>query len=97
VTDYTPGDPPVPVGSIVDYEDRGGRYRIVDHYAPEDHPYRHRLPDDLTPHYPDGVAYYLWPEGVAVKFGNRDQSVGWVRRTSFRVIETPQSGEEHQQ
>jgi hypothetical protein len=92
-TDYTPGDPPVPIGSVVEYDD-GGRFRILGRDDPEQHPHRQQLPDDLASYYPDGAAYYLWPEGVAMKFGNRDQSVAWVRRTSLRIIETPREKDE---
>ena len=40
---------------------------------------------DMNAYYPDGVAYDLWPLGVPRRFGNRDQGVYYVRRTSFRV------------
>jgi hypothetical protein len=87
-SDYTPGDPPVPVGSIVRYADMG-RCRIVGHDNPERHPDRHQLPDDLSPYYPDGVAYALWKEGVPLKLDAHGGTL-WVRRTSFRVIEAPE-------
>lgn len=79
------GVPPVPVGTVVEY--RGRRYKVIEHQDPQDHPYRDRLPSPLTPHYPDGVAYTLWPVGVPRKFGNRHCMKAWVRRTSFRVVE----------
>lgn len=89
MTDYTPGDPPVPIGTVVLYSHVEGttptEYEITDHYNPKDHP---RLPPgdyELKDIYPDGVAYLLWPVGVEKAFRNRDRSVGWVRRTSFRI------------
>jgi hypothetical protein len=75
-TDYTPGDPPVPVGSIVEYRD--GEYEVVAYQDP-----REGTPDPEV-HYPDGVAYLVHIAGQPKKFG----SEGWVsgvRRRSFRV------------
>lgn len=62
-----------------------GEYTVVG-------PYDLTLRSDLTPekraeHYPDGVAYELWPVGVPIKFGNRDQALYSVRRQSFTVID----------
>lgn len=86
-TDYTPGDSPIPVGSLVEYEDRIGAFEIIAHDNPEDHPHRDRLPEDLSPYYPDGVAYTLWLAGVPRKMDNSWAGTWWVRRTSFRVGE----------
>lgn len=90
-TDYTPGDPPVPVDTIVDYEDRG-RCKVIAHENPEQHRNRLTLPADLTPYYPDGVAYTLWLEDVPLGMDNHWACTMWVRRTSFRIIEPPQEG-----
>lgn len=86
-TDYTKGDKPVPVGTIVEYfgSQEHGTYKIDDVRDPGNHPYRRYKNSGTTPFYPDGVAYDLWPVGVTKKFGNRDRAILYVRRTSFRV------------
>ncbi|MFD7835652.1 hypothetical protein [Streptomyces sp. NPDC059761] len=84
-TDFKPGDAPVPVGVVVEF--RGRDYEVEEHITP-----RPSTPDPKE-NYPDGVAYVLWPVGVAKKFGNRDQSVVQVRRTSFRVKTVDQTKE----
>lgn len=81
-TDYTPGDLPVPVGAHVKYNCT--EYEVTAHQSPEDHPYHGNDFRDLA--YPDGVAYSLWPVGLAQKFGNRGSSFNFVRRTSFIVV-----------
>ncbi|MFE2934926.1 hypothetical protein [Streptomyces sp. NPDC059278] len=80
--DYTPGDAPVPVGAVVQYfgrSQRPGLYTVTEHHAPAP-----AAPDPEV-HYPDGVAYGLWPLGVPEGFGNRDRAVCQVRRRSFVV------------
>ena len=39
-TDYSPGDAPVPVGSMVEYSGSKtpGRYRVIEHHDPATHP-----------------------------------------------------------
>lgn len=90
-TDYLPGDPPVPVGAIVNYtgSQRHGRYEVIDHRDPAEHP-DHLSEDELRELCPDGVAYDLWPVGLPRKFGNREQAVLHARRTSFCVESTPE-------
>ena len=82
-TDYKPDDPPVPVGSVVHYFGSwgDGQYEVDEHRTP-------LLPyADAASHYPDGVAYVLFPVGKRRTFGNvRDMSVVNVRRRSFRVV-----------
>jgi hypothetical protein len=77
LTDYQPGDAPLPVGTVVEY--RGRAFDVTEHEAP-----REGTPDPEV-NYPDGVAYVLWPVGVERKFGNRGQSFSQVRRRSLRV------------
>ncbi len=89
MTDYEPGDFPVPRGATVRYNSE--LYEVVDYVPPETHPTLGFL-ETLGQHYPDGVAYYLWPVGVAKKFGNRHLSYNFVRRTSFMVV--PDDGED---
>lgn len=86
-SDYKRGDKPVEEGAVVEYfgSQPHGRYKIVEVHDPEDHPYRMYHVGDMNAYYPDGVAYDLWPLGVPRRFGNRDQGVYYVRRTSFRV------------
>lgn len=49
----------------------------------------------IAEHWPDGTAYDLWPEGVPVKFGNRDRAVYFVRRDSFTVLgDSEETGKE---
>lgn len=81
-TDYEYGQLPVPVGSYVNYN--GTVYEVIGHQNPEDHPYHGGDFRDLA--YLDGVAYALWPMGLAQKFGNRASSFNYVRRTSFTVV-----------
>jgi hypothetical protein len=86
--DYNEGDPPVPVGTVVDYFGSldHGRYEITGHMEPVNVP---NVPEDELPKYfPDGVAYELWPEGVERRFGNRNRAAYNVRRTSFRKVNT---------
>lgn len=93
-TDYTPGDDPVPMGTLVEYfgSQGRGRYKIVEVHDPGDHPYRMYHDGDTDAYYPDGVAYDIWPVGVPHKFGNRDQGVYFVRRSSFRIYEKGDRG-----
>lgn len=87
-TDYKPGDEPVPAGTWVFYQ---GSVAAPGVYEVEGHMEPHLKPDwglqtiPLNEAYPDGVAYALWPVGVARKFHNRHLSVLWARRTSFRI------------
>lgn len=85
MSDYTPGDMPVPIGSLVEYEDKPGLCKILDHSDPNDHPHRNSLPNDLSPYYPDGVAYTLWMADVPVGMDNSWAGTWWVRRGSFTV------------
>lgn len=82
-TDYTPGDAPVSLGVHVRYN--ATEYEVTAHQEPADHPQLGYL-EDLDLAYPDGVAYSLWPVGLAKKFGNRASSFNFVRRTSFTVV-----------
>lgn len=87
-TDYEPGDFPVPIGVEVEYfgSQAHGRY-VVHGRVNVLEKLQLERPGALAEAYPDGAAYHLWPVGVPQKFGNRDQSVLFVRRTSFRVVE----------
>lgn len=88
VTDYTAGDEPVPVGTIIEYfgSHAHGEYEVTALKDPFTHPFlRDMSSDELRTAYPDGVAYDIWRVGVSRKFGNRHHSVGFVRRTSFRI------------
>ena len=85
-TDYTQGDAPASIGSVVEYFGSltSGRYTVTGHRNPTEHPFQ---PQELLKGaYPDGVAYELWPVGVPHKFGNHHLSANFVRRTSFRVV-----------
>lgn len=99
-TDYTPGDEPVPVGTVVWYgvlmSEREARFEVIDHLEPQKHPSPPPFPaPTLDEAYPDGVAYLLWRVGAPKKLGNRDgNEYGWVRRTSFRVADEDRKGEE---
>jgi hypothetical protein len=91
-TDYERGDPPVAIGEIVQYfgSQKHGLYEITEHRDPADHPYAQStdIGNDRAEWilaYPDGKAYVIWPVGVPRTFGNADQAVNFVRRTSFRV------------
>jgi hypothetical protein len=88
VTDYTPGDDPVPIGTMVRYE--GADYEIEQHQNPQDHPVPPPSPPapTLDEAYPDGVAYYLWPIGRRKSMDNGQFMRHFVRRTSFCVIDT---------
>lgn len=88
MTDYQSGDSPVPLGVLVEYN-RGRVYEVVGHQLPESHPslgFLQALGAEMDETYPDGVAYSLWPVGVPKKFGNRNASYHYVRRTSFTVV-----------
>lgn len=84
MTDYQPGDFPVPRGVVVKYHST--LYTVEDRDNPREHPYLSQMEGDISKEYPDGAAYYLWPVGVPKKFGNQHMAVGWVRRTSFTVV-----------
>lgn len=86
VTDYTPGDAPVPVGTVVSYE--GGHYFVDEHVDPTKHPHPPTSPPapTLEEAYPDGVAYHLWMANKRRSLDNGHFSKLFVRRTSFRVI-----------
>ncbi len=83
-TDYTPGDGPVPEGTIIDYfgSKTHGRYIITDHAAPN------LLGRDVDQdeYFPDGTAYVIWKVGVPVTMDNGGHCVSNVRRPSFRVV-----------
>lgn len=93
-TDYTPGDPPVPVDTVVDYTGsmQHGRFFIREHQVPIGNPKVDPDVHDVDALYPDGVAYYLWPVGLEFKFGNRDHAVYYARRTSFSIAPTDTTG-----
>jgi hypothetical protein len=97
-TDYTPGDDPVPVGTVVWYKVFRGnqeeKFEIIDHASPHDHPHPPPISKEgMDEMYPDGVAYVLWRVGALKKFGNRDgNEFCWVRRPSFRVDKEDASG-----
>ena len=73
---------PIPVGTLVDYHGSGphGRYVITQH-----EPVRAGVPDPDV-HYPDGVGYVIWPEGMPQKFGLREHMISQVRRASLTVV-----------
>ncbi|MEV7675057.1 hypothetical protein [Streptomyces sp. NPDC088752] len=77
LTDYQPGDFPVPVGVVVEYQGRD--WEVVDREKP-----REGTADPET-NYPDGAAYVLCPLDVDRKSGNLDQAMWQVHRRSFRV------------
>lgn len=91
ITDYKPGDEPVPVGAVVAYFGslKHGEYTIIEHLDPAAHPTNPPDPATAAVVYPDGVAYDLWPVGMELKFGNRAYAVGYARRTSFTVVSLP--------
>ena len=93
-TDYTPGDEPLTVGTVVQYtgSHAHGRYEITDVHDDLTKYPRARLPLSAAflAAYPDGHAYDLWPVGVERRFGNRDRAVYWVRRTSLAVVSRPE-------
>jgi hypothetical protein len=80
----------VPVGTRVRYHGSAGphgEYIIQGHNDPAG---RTDLPPEaIAEGYPDGISYELWPPGVPVKFGNRDQAIYFVRRASFDVVSGP--------
>jgi hypothetical protein len=86
-TDYVPSDGPVTLGTWVYYQGSAhapGVYTVVAHMDPAlypDFPQSHKREDV----YPDGVAYELWPVGVAWKMDRGHLGVLWARRTSFRI------------
>jgi hypothetical protein len=73
---------PYPVGTVVDYHGSHthGRYVITAHETPG-----YWIPDPGV-HYPDGVAYVIWRQGVLRKFGNREHMVSQVRRGSIAPV-----------
>lgn len=83
VTDYTPGDDPVSIGTTVQY--RGGYYEVDAHQDPEANPRPPHYPP-LAEAYPDGVAYSLWPANMTKRPDNRDFVAAFVRRTVFRIV-----------
>jgi hypothetical protein len=92
-TDYTPGDPPLEKGTVVDYfgSQKNGIYTIADREDASKRPPKGSMPTEppLEVAYPDGHAYYLWPVGLPRKLGFRHYAVDGVRRTSLRVL-TPE-------
>lgn len=98
VTDYVPGDAPIPVGALVYYSGsmRNGIYEVARHYTPESHPEigplareHEEIVADLADAYPDGVAYGLWPFGVPREPGNGNLMVRYARRVSLRLLQDP--------
>jgi hypothetical protein len=76
----------LPLGTLVEYtgSHRNGRYVIR---AYSDLSERKDLPPEAVAEgYPDGIAYDLWPPGVPVKFGNRDQAVYFVRPANVTAV-----------
>lgn len=91
-TDYSPGDEPVSVGTLVEYKGTagipGGVFQIVFTEDPQNHPHSSGFPVPVREAYPDGKAYLLFRDKCPKKMGNRSgNEVQWVRRTSFRVVE----------
>lgn len=86
-TDYKPGDPPVPVGTVVHYfgSRTHGAYEVIEHLNPSKYPARPLDANEIEWAFPDGTGYFLWPVGVPRKFGNRQHAIYWARRTSFRI------------
>lgn len=78
---------PVPVGTLVRYHGslRHGLYRVTGYSDLAER--RDLTAEQVREGWPDGNAYDLWPEGVPVKFGYRDQAVYFARRTSFTPVE----------
>jgi hypothetical protein len=69
-------------GSIESYH---GEYEVTGY---SDLSLRRDLPPEvIDEHWPDGIAYELWPIGVPRKFGNRHLSLHCVRRKNLSVIE----------
>ena len=98
-TDYKHGDPPLPVGTEVDYQGsvQQGVWKVIAHTDPADHPdlryWQAKHPEaaeeleaEFVENYPDGVGYSIWPVAVPYKFGLRHLEVRSARRTSLRVI-----------
>lgn len=98
-TDYEYGDPPLPVGTEVEYHhDYQHRvWKVTAHTDPADHRDLRYLqakhPDaaeelevEFVENYPDGVAYSIYPVGLPRKFGFRHLDIRSVKRTSLRVI-----------
>lgn len=79
---------PVPLETLVDYHgsevEGHGRYRVWRHDEPMPQPLL--SDEELASHYPDGVAYSLWPEGIDRKFGMRHLVISNVRRSSLSVV-----------
>lgn len=82
MTDYRSGDTPIPIGAVVQYHGSlsHGLYTVTARLKPLS------CGQEMAQHYPDGVAYEIWPVGVEKKFGNRYLAVYNVRRTSFTVV-----------
>ena len=80
---------PLPMKTLVEYHGSEtaahGRYRVWRHDEPMPQPLL--SDEELASHYPDGVAYTLWPEGVEHRFGLRHLAIGNVRRASLTVVE----------
>jgi hypothetical protein len=77
-----------PVGTRVWYHGSAGPHGeyVIQGYS--DLAERTDLPSEaIAEGYPDGVAYEIWPAGVPVKFGNRHQSIHFVRRASFDLAD----------
>lgn len=81
----------IPVGALVDYHGgithMHGRYEVVGHSDMEARAMQVGLTsEEMDLHYPDGVGYELWPVGVEKRFGNRDQSLHFVRPVSVTEV-----------
>lgn len=72
---------PYPVGTIVDYHGSldymHGLYEIERIGTPR---------PGREADYEDGAGYVLWPVGVPKKFGNREESLYFVRRQSITPV-----------
>jgi hypothetical protein len=81
-------DDKIPVGSRVRYHGSISRMHgayLVTGYS--DLSLRKDLSQEqISEHWPDGVAYDLWPEGVPEKFCNRDRALYYIHRRSFTVL-----------
>ncbi len=89
---YTPGDAPVPVGTVIDYFGSltHGRYEITGHATPDLLGY----PVEMLDHFPDAPGYTIWKVGAVRKSGNSSGNAAHnVRRTSFRVVKFLEKGE----
>jgi hypothetical protein len=90
-TDYQEGDPPVPIGTVVEYFGslRPGHYWVDAHSEPINVPGLANWPAVSPMFFPDGTAYVLWPVGVPRTFRYQDRRVVNARRTSLRVVGEP--------